>query len=117
MNEELSQNIRSFWNSAELIYKTKDYTSATLLYFKCWFVTLDYIIYQSKRFTPKDHSERFQILEKEFKNKYKQIDKYYSIYRQTYSLTIDKSKCEIIRKIVRELLDEYQLIKKNRSIL
>jgi len=113
MNEELLKNIRNFWNSAELVYNSKDYTSATILYFKCWFAALDYIIFQSKKITPKDHSERFQILEREFKDKYKEIDKNYVLYRQTYSFTIDKSKCDNIRKIVRDMLDEQQIIKKN----
>jgi len=110
VKEELLKNIKNFWNSAELVYTSKDYTSATLLYFKCWFVILDYIIYQSKKITPKDHSERFQILEKEFKDKYIKLDQNYNTYRQTYSLSIDKQKCDTIRKIVREILYEQQII-------
>jgi len=110
MEKELLRNVKGFWNSAELVYASKEYTSATLLYFKCWFVLLDYIIYESTQTVPKDHSERFQILERGFKNEYTKLDRNYPLYRQTYSLSIDKKRCDAIRKIVQDMLHEQQLI-------
>lgn len=106
MEAELLKNIRTFSNSAELVYQTKDYTSATTLYFKTLFVALDLVIFRKLKLTPKDHTERFRVLEKHFPLEYVKLDKYYSIYRSTYSLVVDKQTCEEIRKYVLQFIKE-----------
>ena len=60
--DELKENIQRLWRSAELLFKDEDYTSATILYFKCLFGIMDLIIYQKLRLIPKDHTQRFEIL-------------------------------------------------------
>ncbi len=106
MENELLNNIKTFSKSAELVYETKDYTSATILYFKAIFVALDLIIYRKSKSTPKDHTERFKILKKDFQNYYLALDKYFVIYQNTYSTTIDKETCEEIRKYVKNVIKE-----------
>ena len=44
MEEELLKNIKQVFSSAESIYSINNYTSATILYFKTWFVILDLVI-------------------------------------------------------------------------
>ncbi|MBU1111860.1 MAG: hypothetical protein ABIG93_01845 [archaeon] len=107
MEKELMNNIKTFIASAELVYQNKDYTSATILYFKTIFVALDLIIYGKIKITPKDHSERFRILKKQFPEEYSQLDKYFSIYRSTYSITIDKDDCDEVRNYVKKLLERH----------
>jgi len=109
MREDLIKNIKSFKNSAEMVHRTGDYTSSTILYFKCLFVALDFIILQKIGKTPKDHTERFSILKENFPELYSLLDKSYPIYRQTYSLTINKSTCEEIRQNVERIIKEYKI--------
>ena len=109
MRYDLIKNIKDFKNSAEIVYATGDYTSSTILYFKCLFVVLDTIILQKKGKTPKDHTERFNILKENFPELYSFLDKYYIVYRQTYSLTIDKLTCEEIKKNVERIIKEYEI--------
>jgi len=106
VEEELLNNISTFIKSAELVYQSKDYTSATTLYFKTLFVALDLVIFRKIKITPKDHAERFRILEKSFPLEYSLLDKYYPIYRSTYSLSVDKQTCEEIRKYVLKFIKE-----------
>lgn len=106
MEEELLSNIKTFFNSAEMVYKSNDYTSATILYFKAIFVALDLIIFRKNKITPKDHTERFKILKKDFFYEYNLLDKYYHIYRNTYSTKIDKEICEEIRKYAAKIIKE-----------
>jgi len=106
---ELQTNIERFWKSAEIIYKEEDYTSATMLYFKCLFVILDKIIFLKERKTPKDHTERFEILKKSFPKYYEILDKIYVIYRDTYSISIEKEKCEEVKKYVRNIAQEQRI--------
>ncbi len=106
MEEELLNNIQTFFNSAEIIYKNKDYTSATTLYFKTIFVAYDLFLFKHNKITPKDHTERFQVLKKQFPNEYFKLDKYFGVYRNTYSTTIDKETCEEIRNYVKDFINK-----------
>ncbi len=98
MEEELKNQIHLILRSANMVFESKDHTSATILYFKVIFITLDLLLYRKKKITPKDHTERFRMLEKEFPEEYTLLDKYFQIYRDTYSLTIDIKTCEEIKK-------------------
>ena len=100
MEQELLHNLKTFWKSAELVYTTKDYTSATILYFKCLFVLLDYILFRALKKTPKDHNERFRMLESYSPELYTIVDKYFQIYRDTYSLSIESKNSTNLRLVV-----------------
>ena len=106
MEEELVNNVKTFFKSAELVYQSKDYTSATMLYFKTLFVALDLMILKKLKKTPKDHAERFRILEKAFPEEYSSLDKYFSIYRSTYSTTVDGDTCKEIKNYVNKTIKE-----------
>lgn len=109
MEQELLKNIKTFYNSAELVYKTKDYTSATILYFKCLFAVLDYLLLKKIKKTPKDHTERFRLLQDAFPELYVILDKYFWVYRDTYSLSIGKEKCDEVRKNVTTIIAEQKI--------
>ena len=91
------------------MYATEDYTSATILYFKSLFVLLDYILYRSTGETPKDHTERFRLLEKHYPQLYLFLDKHFQIYRNTYSITIDKEKCDMVRTNVKRIIEQQKI--------
>lgn len=103
------KQILVFKKSADSLYVSKDYTSATILYFKTWFAILDLILLDKTGQSPKDHGERFRLLEKEFPNAYLRLDKEFSTYRDTYSKIIDKSICDRIKKVVEDELNTYSI--------
>ncbi len=109
MSEELIDIIKSLKNSADILYKTKDFTSATILYFKLLFLVLDHIILKEKGTTPKDHTERFRVLQLNFPSLYLVLDKYYPVYRDTYSLIINKEICDEIKENVNKIIKEYKI--------
>ena len=109
MKEDLVNNIKTLMKSAELVYSTSDYTSATILYFKAVFSILDYIILKSKGRTPKDHTERFRILQSSFPDLYEFIDRYFKVYRDTYSLTIDKETCDKVKDDIEKIIEKYKI--------
>ena len=94
-----------FKTSADTLYHAKDYTSATILYFKAWFALQDFILLRKLGYSPKDHGERFRLLEKEFPDSYVELDKEFSTYRDTYSKVVDREDCDRIRKIVENEID------------
>lgn len=89
-----------------MVYKSGDYTSATTLYFKCLFVLLDLIILKNKRMTPKDHADRFRILQRDFPALYSALDKLFPVYRDTYSLLVEKYKCDEVKNHVLRISQE-----------
>ncbi|MBS3137027.1 hypothetical protein J4232_01215 [Candidatus Woesearchaeota archaeon] len=99
---------KQIYSSAEFIYLKEDYTSATILYFKAIFVSLDSMILSRIGRTPKDHTERFTILKKEFPEYYKRLDILFQIYRDTYTKKIDKETCEEIRNEARYFVEQAQ---------
>jgi len=102
MKESLIKNVKTFLKSAGTVYKLEDYTSATILYFKAAFAALDYLILHVVGRSPKDHTERFRMLQENFKELYTFLDKSFPIYRKTYSFTIDRETCDWVKKNVEE---------------
>lgn len=98
-------------NSAETVYALQDYTSATILYFKTWFAIQDHILLQKIGRSPKDHTERFRLLEKEFPTTFRLLDMEFSTYRDTYSKVIDKETCDHVKKVIHNELITYKLTK------
>lgn len=106
LENSLAANIKNFVASARLVYKSEDYTSATVLYFKTLFCTLDLIILKEKGFIPKDHSERFRVLEKDFPDFYTFIDKYFPIYQSSYSQIVTQEVCDKIKEYVEGIIEK-----------
>ncbi|MEK6932277.1 MAG: hypothetical protein AABW56_00600 [Nanoarchaeota archaeon] len=109
IEDELIKNIKIIIKSADLVYLNKDYTSATILYFKALFLVLDLIILKSSGKTPKDHTERFRILQRDYHDLYESLDKYFKIYRDTYSLSIDKETCGVIKNYAKRTIKEHKI--------
>ncbi len=100
LKSELIKNIKNYSSSAEKIYRDGDYTSACVLYCKCLFAGLDYLLLTKGYGIPKDHSERFRILERNYPILYSTLDKIFPIYQTTYSTSIDKETCDFVAKYV-----------------
>lgn len=109
MEQNLIANIKSFLNSADTIYELKDYTSATTLYFKAVFVVFDYLILKATGKIPKDHTERFRILQQNFPELYVFLDKAFPIYKKTYSYTTDKETCDWVKNNVRDIIKKQKI--------
>lgn len=105
----LKDNIKRFCGSADIIYKTNDFTSATILYFKALFAILDLIIFKNQGKIPKDHSERFRILESDFFDLYEILDELYDIYRETYITIINKENCDEVKNNVERIIKKQKI--------
>lgn len=103
-------NLKKILNSAGLAYETDDYTSATILYFKAAFIALDAILLKTLGKSPKDHTERFRMLEESYPDLHLFIDKYFKIYRNTYTTSIDKLSCDEVKKNVFNIIEKYKIL-------
>jgi hypothetical protein len=105
----LLENIKNFIQSAYVIYNLHDFTSSAILYFKAFFSILDLIILREDGKIPKDHSERFRMLESKHIELYASLDKLYPLYRDTYSLIINKEDCNRIKENVERIVKEQRI--------
>ena len=88
--EELLSNIREFLESGEENIKKERFNAAVSDFFKAIVVSGDYSIYREIKILPKNHSERFSLLKKHFKEIYAKISDLFSIYVKSYNLKIKK---------------------------
>ena len=103
------QQILMFKSSADKLYASKDYTSATILYFKVLFAIQDFLLLEDVGESPKDHNSRFRMLEKHSPELFRELDIEFSTYRDTYSKIIDKATCNRIKKIIENDIKKYKI--------
>ena len=104
-----NKQILIFKNSSDTLYSAKDYTSATILYFKTLFAIQDILLLKKIGESPKDHTIRFRKLELHFPDLFQELDLEFDTYRDTYSRIIDKTTCERIKKIVENDINKYKI--------
>ena len=103
------EQIKIFKKSADAVYSSGDYTSATILYFKTWFAINDYVLLKRLGYSPKDHTERFKILKREIPEDYNDLDLEFSTYRDTYLKIISKDTCDSIKRLVENAIKKYKI--------
>ena len=99
------EQVMTFKRSADQVFDLKDYTSATILYFKTWFAIHDVILLKKIGYAPKDHTERFRLLQEQFPKQYDLLDAEFATYRSTYTRITSVQNCLRIRTIVQEAID------------
>lgn len=107
--DAILQNIRKFRASAQLVFEHDDATSATILTFKLLFAVVDYILLIQRGITPKDHGERFRLVQKWLPDLYEILDKDFPVYQDSYSRTIEKEVCKQIQKHVQAIIEKYKI--------
>lgn len=78
-----------------------------MLYFKAIFVAYDLLLLKAALKAPKDHTERFQLLRTFFPEEYNLLDRYFSVYRSTYTLLIDEQTAKEIRSYVKKSINTH----------
>lgn len=99
----LAKNIKEFYTEANAAMQRKAYNSATSLFFKALAVLADWLILKKEGFIPKNHAERFRILQMKYPEIYQILDKDFPAYQESYTLTLTKEIAEVIKGDVRKV--------------
>ena len=105
----LKQRLPVVLQSADVVFEMGDYTSATILYFKAWFLTLDVLLLDKEGKSPKDHTERFVMLKHVFPELYDELNRRYPTYRATYTAILPQKICTEVRTYVKKLTASLKL--------
>ena len=102
MNEIL-ENAEEFLASGEDNIKKERWNAAVSDFFKAISNFCDYIIYREMKIITKNHTERFDLLKKYFKEIYKNVIFLFEIYRKSYNLRLKKEDAAAIKNYAYEL--------------
>ena len=103
MDEELMQTfLEEFMGAGDESSKGR-YKNAAILFSKALFALCDLLIQDKLNKLPKNHSERFRILEEYFKEIYGIVDDVFDKYTDSYSKPILKETCDTIKNGIRKI--------------
>lgn len=103
--EEIKQNALEFLESGKDNIKKQRWNAAVSDFFKAIVTFSDYILYNEFKILPKNHNERFQLLEKYFPNINNKISQLFAIYRDSYNLRMKKEDALEMEEYANEIRD------------
>ncbi len=103
--KEILDNAYEFLESAEDNVKKERFNAAVSDFFKAIVTFYDYLIYQEIKIIPKNHNERFSLLEKYFNNIYGKVIELFKKYRESYNLRLKKEDALNLKAFAYELRD------------
>ena len=103
MVEELVQTFLEEYGGARDELDKGRYKNSVILFSKALFAMCDILIQNKLNKLPKNHSERFRILEEYFKEIYKIVDEVFDKYTDSYSKPVLKETCEAIKNGIKKI--------------
>jgi len=105
LKKQLMKNIKEFYETAISEEGKEHYNVAVTLYFKALAVLADLYIFEKQGKIPSSHSERFRILEVNYPEIYKMLDKSFPFYQDSYRLKLNKEICEVLKNDAKQLIE------------
>lgn len=102
--DELIEGFKEFLEGGLDEEDKKRYKLAVTAYFKAITQICDLIILRKRGYAPSSHTERFRILENEFKPIYSSVDSIFKTYRSTYSMPVSRESCNIIKDEIKKII-------------
>ncbi|MDP3765587.1 MAG: hypothetical protein Q8R04_03675 [Nanoarchaeota archaeon] len=103
MVDELVQTFLEEYEGAREELSKGRYKNSTILLSKALFAICDILIQNKLNKLPKNHSERFRILEIYFKEVYEIVDEIFDKYTDSYSKPVLKETCEAIKNGIKKI--------------
>ena len=117
MVDNLIQTFLEEYEGAKDELSNGRYKNSTILFSKALFAICDILIQNKLNKLPKNHSERFSILEIYFKEIYGIVDEIFDKYTDSYSKTILKETCEAIQNGIKKINEIAELPAEIKGII
>ena len=88
--DELLKNANEFLESGEDNLKKNRFNASVSDFFKAIVIFCDYLIYREMKIMPKNHNDRFSLLDKYFHEIYTNVSELFKTYIKSYNLRLDK---------------------------
>ena len=106
--ENLESTFIEEYESALLLIKNSKDISATILLSKSLFALVDYLILKRYQKFPKNHTERFRILEAKEPELYALVDLVWAKYTDTYSKPGSKESIALLKNAIMEIVNKHE---------
>ncbi|MBS3096547.1 hypothetical protein J4480_03850 [Candidatus Woesearchaeota archaeon] len=103
MVDDLTQTFLEEYGGAKDELNKGRYKNSAILFSKALFAICDILIQDKLNTLPKNHSERFRILEQYFKEIYEIVDDIFDKYTDSYSKPILKETCEAVKNGIKKI--------------
>jgi hypothetical protein len=100
--------IEEYEGAKEQIEKQR-YKNATILFSKALFALCDYLLFSKVQKLPKNHNERFRMLEEFFPNIYPIVDTIFTHYTDSYSKPILEETCKNIQDGIKKIITTHEV--------
>jgi hypothetical protein len=100
---ELLENAKEFIDSGDENILKNRFNPAVSDFFKSIVILCDYLIYNEIKIIPKNHNERFNLLEKYFSKIYLEVSSLFDTYIKSYNLRMNKKEASVLRNYSYEL--------------
>ena len=106
--QELESTFLEEYESAQLLLRHQKTKSAIILLSKSLFSLLDYLIFDKYHKLPKNHTERFRVLEEREPKLYILVDEVWKSYRDSYSKPAAEKSLHVLQKAITEVIGFYE---------
>lgn len=101
--KELLEHVKEFLESGEDNLNKERLNASASDFFKAIVILCDYMIYRNIKILPKNHSERFSLLNKHFREIYDKVSELFPIYTRSYNFKIKMGDVLKVKKYAYEL--------------
>ena len=116
MQELAKTFIEEYTGALDELQKQR-YKNATILLSKALFALCDYLLEHKLHKLPKNHSERFRLLEKYFPEAYQLVNSIFSHYTDAYSQPILQETCVAIKNGIKTIAGTEPVPEEIRKII
>lgn len=96
--EILLENFEEYYNLAEQCLKNKKYNSAITLFFKAICALVDIFILENEGFVPSSHAHRFRVIQENYPELYKVVDKDFPFYQDSYTQKMNEEAAKLLKE-------------------
>ncbi len=115
--EEIVATLKEFFEAAMDSEKKKRYKAAITLYYKALIEAADFLIFSKMNKVPRNHSQRFRWLRKQYKDIYTPASDLFKIYRATYNRNVTKQEMEKVKAGLIEILFKTGIIEYLKKVM
>ena len=96
-------NAEEFLESGEENLIKERYNASVSDFFKAIVIFCDYLIYREFKIKPKNHNDRFNLLNSYFSDIYREVSDLFRTYTESYNLRMNKEDAEKVRIYAHEI--------------
>ena len=115
--DELRNTFIEEYSSAKMLKRIGKLKSALILISKSLFALCDYILFKKYAKLPRNHGERFRMLQLKENNTYLEVSSIWSQYTDTYSKPANGESYDLLNNIIIKVIENEEVDKEIKEVI